>query len=199
MAWDKGDITTDITSQLHAQGGPKANKIQASTELTEGDDTLKNPVFLVTGLVFLQLTIGALMRHTQSGLAITDFPLAGGYYFPPFNQAMLNALQSIQFESGLPLANMNQVLIHFLHRIMAVAVGCAAGWLSLKVFKKYKNNTKDCFFCQRSKTFLPLPKTTLCTDLSPLFSRYKQPNYAMLYTIRTVFTSSIRFFQNISI
>ena len=38
MAWDKGDITTDITSQLHAKGGPKANTIQASTELTEGDD-----------------------------------------------------------------------------------------------------------------------------------------------------------------
>ena len=38
MAWDKGDITTDITSQLHAQGGPNANKIQASTELTKAGD-----------------------------------------------------------------------------------------------------------------------------------------------------------------
>ena len=38
MAWDKRDITTDITSQLHAKGGPKANKIQASTELAKGDD-----------------------------------------------------------------------------------------------------------------------------------------------------------------
>ena len=28
MAWDKGDITTDITSQVHAAGGPKANKLQ---------------------------------------------------------------------------------------------------------------------------------------------------------------------------
>jgi len=125
-----------------AYGLSNERGIRIKAELTEGDDTLKNPVFLVTGLVFLQLTIGALMRHTQSGLAITDFPLAGGYFFPPFNQAMLNTLQNIQFESGLPLATMNQVLIHFLHRIMAVAVGCAVGWLSLKVFKKYKNNTK---------------------------------------------------------
>ena len=30
MAWDKADITTDITSQLHAKGGPKANEIQAT-------------------------------------------------------------------------------------------------------------------------------------------------------------------------
>jgi len=28
MAWDKGDIATDITSQVHATGGPKANKLQ---------------------------------------------------------------------------------------------------------------------------------------------------------------------------
>ena len=30
MAWDKADITTDISSQLHAKGGPKANEIQAT-------------------------------------------------------------------------------------------------------------------------------------------------------------------------
>ena len=37
MAWDKGDITTDITSQVHARGGPKANKLQAGTNnLQEG-------------------------------------------------------------------------------------------------------------------------------------------------------------------
>ena len=37
MAWDKGDITTDITSQVHATGGPNANKLQAGTgNLQEG-------------------------------------------------------------------------------------------------------------------------------------------------------------------
>jgi len=30
MAWDKADITTDISSQVHAKGGPKANEIQAT-------------------------------------------------------------------------------------------------------------------------------------------------------------------------
>ena len=30
MAWDKADITTDISSQMHAKGGPKANDIQAT-------------------------------------------------------------------------------------------------------------------------------------------------------------------------
>ena len=30
MAWDKPDVTTDISSQVHAKGGPKANEIQAT-------------------------------------------------------------------------------------------------------------------------------------------------------------------------
>ena len=44
MAWDKPDITTDITSQLNAAGGTKANKIQASTELTKAGGDLQAQV-----------------------------------------------------------------------------------------------------------------------------------------------------------
>ena len=51
---------------------------------------LRFPAYLVAGFVFIQLIIGALMRHTQSGLAIPAFPLYGGYINPAFNQEMLN-------------------------------------------------------------------------------------------------------------
>src|SRR6266481_4447634 len=36
-----------------------------------------------TGLVFVQLVLGALMRHMGAGLAIPDFPLAFGRLVPP--------------------------------------------------------------------------------------------------------------------
>ena len=86
-----------------AYGLSNERGIRIKAELTEGDDTLKNPVFLVTGFVFLQLTIGALMRHTQSGLAITDFPLAGGHFFPPFG-AFHNFLPQFQISLENPLS-----------------------------------------------------------------------------------------------
>ena len=35
------------------------------------------------GLIFLQLLVGAVMRHTKAGLAIPDFPLAFGRVVPP--------------------------------------------------------------------------------------------------------------------
>lgn len=53
-------------------------------------------------VVFAQLLMGALMRHTDAGLAIPDFPLAFGKLIPPFD------------EPG--------VAIHFAHRLGALAV-----------------------------------------------------------------------------
>jgi len=55
-----------------------------------------------TGLVFGQLLLGAVVRHTGSGLAIPDFPLALGRVIPPFDSV--------------------GVVIHFLHRLVALGV-----------------------------------------------------------------------------
>ncbi len=96
---------------------------------------LKIPAYWVMGLVYIQLIIGALMRHTQSGLAIPDFPLAGGYLLPPFNQTMLNTVHAMQFDLDVPFASMSQVVVHFLHRFGGVSVAIAVGWLSWKIFQ----------------------------------------------------------------
>ena len=58
-----------------------------------------------TALVFGQLVLGALMRHTGAGLAIPDIPLAFGRIVPPF----------LSFE----------VAVHFAHRVGALLVAAA--------------------------------------------------------------------------
>jgi heme a synthase len=55
-----------------------------------------------TAAVWIQLLIGAVMRHDKAGLAIPDFPLALGRVIPPF--------------SSFPVA------IHFAHRAWALVV-----------------------------------------------------------------------------
>ena len=100
-----------------------------------GHAGLKIPAYWVMGLVYIQLIIGALMRHTQSGLAIPDFPLAGGYLLPPFNQTMLNTVHAMQFDLDVPFASMSQVVVHFLHRLGGVSVAIAVGWLSWKIYQ----------------------------------------------------------------
>lgn len=72
-----------------------------------------------TGVVFLQLILGAIMRHTGSGLAIPDFPLAFGKIIPPIHS--------------------QQVAIHFLHRIGALLVTIAISWTAFRIFRGQLN------------------------------------------------------------
>ena len=47
---------------------------------------LRSAASLATAVVFLQLLVGAIMRHTGAGLAVPDFPRMFGSWLPPFDQ-----------------------------------------------------------------------------------------------------------------
>ena len=69
---------------------------------------------LVAGLVFAQSLVGALVRHTDAGMACPDVPLCLGRVIPPLEFAT--------------------VQLHFLHRVLGVAVAAVVlrrGWLVL--------------------------------------------------------------------
>jgi len=75
---------------------------------------------LTTAAIYIQLLLGALMRHTDSGLAIKDFPLSFGRIIPPFTSS--------------------HVAIHFSHRIGAVIVSAMIVWTFLRVRSAYQNH-----------------------------------------------------------
>ncbi len=79
-----------------------------------------NPVSRIAaataGVVFVQLLVGAVMRHTKSGLAIPDFPLALGRIVPPLD--------------AFPVA------IAFAHRIGAL---CVAGLVAASVVRAFRS------------------------------------------------------------
>lgn len=79
--------------------------------VTVRDDTPTGPslrllAVCTTAAVFVQLVLGATMRHREAGLAIPDFPLAFGKIIPPFATSA--------------------VAIHFAHRAWAVVVAAVA-------------------------------------------------------------------------
>jgi len=73
-----------------------------------------------TAAVFTQLILGALMRHTNAGLAIPDFPLALGHIIPPFSS--------------------NKVIIHFAHRVGAVIVTAMIVWTFSRISRSYSDH-----------------------------------------------------------
>ena len=97
---------------------------------------------IVVVVVYLQLIIGAVMRHTASGLAIPDFPKMGGYWWPPLNEEMLQRINDWRFEMNMDPVHMGQVVIHLLHRVGAVAVCVSLCVLTVNVFKKSLKQSK---------------------------------------------------------
>jgi len=75
---------------------PRARPAPASLPVLTG---------VTTALVFVQLVLGALMRHMGAGLAIPDFPLAFGRLVPPLVTP--------------------HITVHFAHRIGALVVTVA--------------------------------------------------------------------------
>ncbi|HLF17872.1 MAG TPA: COX15/CtaA family protein [Candidatus Omnitrophota bacterium] len=91
-------------------------------------------------LIYLQLVLGATMRHTGSGLAIPDFPTMGGYWWPPFNNDMLFNINSWRFDQDLEPVTMAQVLYHFVHRLGALIIFIAVCFVHVLGLKYYRHD-----------------------------------------------------------
>ena len=103
----------------------------------------------MAALIYIQLIIGALMRHTHSGLAIPDFPTMGGFMFPHFDDIMLQRINDMRFYMNLDPVTIGQVAIHFVHRVFALLIVIYLGvftWLSLKSKLEDKTILMTIFF-----------------------------------------------------
>ncbi len=82
-----------------------------------GSPSLRNLTVATTVVIYIQILLGALMRHTASGLAIPDFPLSFGRLIPPYFT--------------------RQILVHFAHRVGALAVAALVIWVAMRVFRRH--------------------------------------------------------------
>ncbi|MCH8852555.1 MAG: COX15/CtaA family protein [Planctomycetes bacterium] len=88
--------------------------------------SLKKVCMLALVCVYVQILLGAVMRHTQSGQAILDFPLSYGALLPPMSTAALESINLDRvWEQDLEAVTLGQMWIHFAHRAGAVVVAIA--------------------------------------------------------------------------
>jgi cytochrome c oxidase assembly protein subunit 15 len=95
-----------------------------------------------SGAVFLQLVLGAWMRHSQAGLAIPDFPLSYGGILPPHGAAGLAAINDVRSQLELPPVTMEQVWIHFAHRIGALIATAAVITCGVHILRTYRDERR---------------------------------------------------------
>jgi heme a synthase len=90
-------------------------------------------------VIYLQLIVGATMRHFDAGLAIPDLPLAYGKLLPPTSQDALAAINHHRaFDLQLDHVTLAQVWVHFAHRIGALLVSVLVLTLTSSIFRRHR-------------------------------------------------------------
>ena len=86
------------------------------------------------------------MRHTDSGLAIDDFPLAFGRLIPSTSEEAIRAINLERLHGrrylglNLPSVTAPQILIHFAHRVGALLVCLAGIGIGFRVLGKHRDD-----------------------------------------------------------
>ena len=104
------------------------------------DASLLRLSIFVTACVFVQLVLGALMRHTGSGLVVPDFPLAYGQLFPSLNPESIALYNRQLIDSDIRLfadgaITSAQIAIHMAHRFWALVVTIAVCTLAVRLVR----------------------------------------------------------------
>ncbi len=96
---------------------------------------------VAVAIILVQLVVGAIMRHSDAGLAIPDFPTSYGHLLPPtridsgFRQ---EAIHRFGTNLGLNRVSLFQIWIHFAHRVGAVLVSIAVIALSAMILLRLR-------------------------------------------------------------
>ena len=73
---------------------------------------------MTTATIYVQILVGALMRHMGAGLAIPDFPLSFGRIIPPMDTGF--------------------IAVNFAHRCGALVVTVFVAWTVARVLREYR-------------------------------------------------------------
>jgi cytochrome c oxidase assembly protein subunit 15 len=91
-----------------------------------------------TCLIFVQLVIGATMRHQHAGLAIPDFPLAYGELWPATDLDSIARYNQMRMESTAahPITA-SGVVLQMVHRILAFAILFSVVFAAGKTLRRF--------------------------------------------------------------
>lgn len=89
----------------------------------------------IVAMVYIQLIIAAIMRHSGAGLAFVDFPTHAGSWIPAFGAEALEKANQLRTIYHLPPVESFHLFFHALHRVMAYLILPAIYHLSWRMIK----------------------------------------------------------------
>ncbi|MCG3128822.1 MAG: Heme A synthase [Phycisphaerae bacterium] len=99
---------------------------------------------LTAAVLFVQVMLGAVMRHTHSATALLEFPASfDGKLLPPADESALAALNEARFEAHeLEAVTLPQVWANFAHRAFALLVAATVAGMAAYVLRHHRQNPR---------------------------------------------------------
>jgi cytochrome c oxidase assembly protein subunit 15 len=89
--------------------------------------------------IYIQLALGATMRHQHKDLAILDFPTANGAWIPDTSAAALAKINAWRDMRGFSDVTAFQIWLQMAHRIVAVLTAIGVVMFYLRVWRNARN------------------------------------------------------------
>jgi cytochrome c oxidase assembly protein subunit 15 len=125
-----------------------AMQIPGSPEFTPPSLTRFSPIkalgIAITMAIYVQLALGATMRHQHRDLAILDFPTANGAWIPDTSAAALAKINAWRDARALSDVSAFQIWLQMVHRFLALIIAiaivafCARVWREMRDFAALK-------------------------------------------------------------
>jgi cytochrome c oxidase assembly protein subunit 15 len=91
---------------------------------------------VTTALIYLQLALGATMRHQHRDLAITDFPTAYGQWIPDTSAAAIAKINAARDTIAMSDVSAAEIRLQMAHRFGAVLVAIGVIWFFASVHRE---------------------------------------------------------------
>jgi cytochrome c oxidase assembly protein subunit 15 len=85
-------------------------------------------------MLFIQLVLGASMRHSHAGLSIPDFPTAYGRIFPPLDAASIARINEARIATQPPISS-GLILLQYIHRVWAVLIVVGLSSVAIRILR----------------------------------------------------------------
>ena len=105
---------------------------------------IKALAIAITVAIYVQLALGATMRHQHRDLAILDFPTANGAWIPDTSAAALAKINAWRDARALSDVSAFQIWLQMVHRFLALTIAialiafCARVWREMRDFAVLK-------------------------------------------------------------
>ena len=134
---ERARTSASVRERAGTVGAETADRQSLVTNHQSRFSSYRRWAVIVTAMVFVQLVLGASMRHSHAGLSIPDFPLSYGHLFPPLDAGSINKINEARGAAAQPYTSAGLILLQYVHRIWAALIVATLVFTAVRLLRDH--------------------------------------------------------------